>query len=848
MIAQYLALKAEHPGRLLFYRMGDFYELFFDDAERAAQLLDITLTSRGESGGQKVPMAGVPVHACEQYLGRLVRQGECVAVAEQFGDPKAKGPMDRRVVRIVTPGTLTDDSLLDARASAVLLAIVETRDGWGLAALDLPAGVLEVDSFADAESALAAARDYDSRECLCPDALCERLQTHGLVGVHAWPDWHFEHTAAYRLLTEQFGTHDLRPFGCEDLPAAIAAAGAAVSYARETQCAALPHLDRLHRRPHSGFLVVDDASRQHLDLLPDPTRRDHPHLLRLIDTTVTSLGGRQLRQWLLRPLADPERCRQRQQALQCLTNGLQALREALRPVCDVERITTRIALRTARPRDLDALARTLLALPTIAAALPDAGPWAAAAECLRADPALATWLRTAIAEEPALQLRDGGVIAAGFDAELDDLRRLAADTTAYLRAFEQDERKRTGIEALKVGYNRVHGYYIELPRSKAEQAPTAYTRRQTLKGAERYITEELKAFEDKVLSARERALSREIALYEQIIDALQPQRAVLRDIADTLAHIDASLSLAELADKPQWHWPVIEDTVGIAIDDGRHPVVEAHSRQPFVPNSVHLHPQQRLLVITGPNMGGKSTVMRQTALICVLAWLGAPVPARAARIGPIDRIFTRIGAGDDLASGRSTFMIEMQETAEILRHAGPRSLVLMDEVGRGTSTFDGLSLAQASAEHLLEQNQSMTLFATHYFELTELPTRLEGAANQHLAAVEHGGQLIFLHELRDGPASQSYGLQVARLAGVPTRVIRRAQGVLQALEQHAIPRHSAQLDLFTAPSEAPPADASPDSLETLRDALRDLDLDSLSPRDAQAALYDLQASYLPPRS
>lgn len=841
MIAQYLALKAEHPGRLLFYRMGDFYELFFDDAQRAARLLDITLTSRGESGGQKVPMAGVPVHACEGYLARLVRKGECVAVAEQFGDPKGKGPMERKVVRIVTPGTLTDDSLLDAHSSSVLLAVARVKNHWGLAALDLAAGSMEVSQFESIEELREVTGEYNAAECLAPDALIADLNGAFIQPeAHAWPEWNFQKDTAYRALCEQFGTRDLRPFGCEDALAAIAAAGGALSYAKDTQRAALPHLDRMQRRPEHGFLVIDEVSRRNLDLVPDPAQRDTPTLLQLIDNTRTTMGSRKLREWMLRPLANASECEQRQTRVRDLTDVRPSLQNALEPICDIERITTRIALKSARPRDLDALARALLALPEIAAMLPASPAWLQESESLLARPDLAGWLRGAINTEPPLLARDGGVIAAGFDAELDELRTLARDTAAYLRDFETRERSNTGIDNLKVGYNRVHGYYIELPRSRAEQAPTHYTRRQTLKGVERYITEELKEFEDKVLSARERSLSRELALYDKVLDELQPHRIALRQIAHALAALDACLTLAELATRQGWNWPKLQPESEIFIENGRHPVVEDRSDEPFVPNSVELNSEQRLLIITGPNMGGKSTVMRQTALICTLAWLGAPVPATAARIGPLDRIFTRIGAGDDLASGRSTFMVEMQETAEILRHAGPKSLVLMDEIGRGTSTFDGLSLAQACAERLLQSNRCMTLFATHYFELTALAEQSDGAKNVHLAAVEHGDSLVFLHELREGPANQSYGLQVARLAGVPNGVISRASRFLQQLERHAHDRDAPQLDLFEEPQNASNIPPPVPPYQPLSDAIHALNPDDLSPREAHAALYEIR--------
>lgn len=840
MIAQYLALKAEHPQRLLFYRMGDFYELFFDDAKRAAELLDITLTSRGESGGQKVPMAGIPVHASEQYLGRLVRKGECVAIAEQFGDPQAKGPMERRVVRVVTPGTLTDESLLDARASAPLAVIHRDKSGYGLALLDLAAGQLELAQTQDFGELLRMVMEAQPAECLCADSALGELAQAGLnPAPRSWPDWHFAQQAALKALSDQLGTTDFRGFGCDHLPQALCAGGAAISYARDTQRNALPHLDGMRARPTSGHLVIDRISRRNLDLVRQPDRPDTTALFDLIDDCATAMGARRLREWLLRPLADSAIAHQRQARIQALEPDATRLHELLEPLCDIERVNTRIALRSARPRDLAALARSLGQLPAISQVLQQAGLWEADAAALDALPELAQWLDQAVVAEPPLLARDGGVIATGFDAELDELRALASQTATFLAEFEEREKAATSLDNLKVGYNRIHGYYIELPRNRAEQAPTHYTRRQTLKGVERYITEELKGFEDKVLSARERSLSRELALYESLLDQLQTWREPLRASADVLANVDASLSLALLAQRPDWVWPELGSTPGIHIHAGRHPIVEAHSREPFVPNSLSLDPEQRLLLITGPNMGGKSTVMRQTALLCVLAWMGAPIPAEKAQIGPIDRVFTRIGAGDDLASGRSTFMVEMQETAEILRHAGPNSLVLMDEIGRGTSTFDGLSLARAAAEHLLQNNHSFTLFATHYFELTALAQELDGAKNLHLAAIEHKDRLVFLHELRDGPANQSYGLQVARLAGVPRSVTQRANKILQMLEQSALQSATPQLDLFAAPPEPQAAE----EVSAWEHSLQELDPDTLSPRQAQTVLYELKDLY-----
>lgn len=855
LMQQYLRIKAEHPDLLLFYRMGDFYELFFADAERAARLLDITLTRRGQSGGQPIPMAGVPYHAVEGYLARLVRQGVAVAICEQIGDPAtAKGPVERAVVRIVTPGTLTDEALLEERSENLLCALAAAGERVGIAALELASGrfvVLEVAGDEALQAELARLRPAEllvSEDSRLPETL-PALRPE-LPSAHAgWTrraPWHFDPDSAERLLCSQFGTRDLTGFGCADLRLAIGAAGALLQYVQDTQRAALPHLRGLRTERRDEAVILDAASRRNLELLAPlgGNGRAGPSLAGVLDGTATAMGARLLRRWLGRPLRDRNTVRARHAAVETLllARACGPLSDELAAIADLERILARIALGSARPRDLAALREALARLPALQqglAGLDDPLLATVAAELGEHPDCLDLLVRALVPQPPPL-LRDGGVIARGYDRGLDELRDLAEHGDQFLLDLEQRERTRTGISHLKVGYNRVHGYYIELGRSHAEQVPSDYQRRQTLKGSERYITPELKRFEEQVLSARERALAREKALYEALLADLLASLVPLQTSAAAIATLDVLCNLAERAEQLDWTRPVLTDEALIAIEDGRHPVVEQVSREPFVPNSVQLDANQRMLVITGPNMGGKSTYMRQIALIVLLAWAGSFVPARSARLGPVDRIFTRIGAADDLAGGRSTFMVEMQETANILHNATANSLVLMDEIGRGTSTFDGLSLAQACAEELATRIRAFCLFATHYFELTALAAEHPGIANVHLDAVEHGERILFLHSVREGPANQSYGLQVAALAGVPAAVIARARARLQALESgtprgasqggRRAPRRGQQLSLFDdAPRSAALA------------ALRDLDPDQLSPREALAALYRLQA-------
>jgi len=838
MMQQFLRIKAEHPDSVLFYRMGDFYEMFFEDARRVAAMLDLTLTHRGQSAGEPIPMAGVPYHAAEGYLARLVKMGESIAICEQIGDPAtSKGPVERQVVRVLTPGTLTDEALLEDKRDNLLAAVLHNKQGWGLAWVELASGRFRAMELADDEALSSELARLAPAELLYPDELALPVGVRELSGTRPRPVWHFGVDSGERALCTQFGVHDLSGFGLAGHARAIGAAGALLTYLNDTQRAALPHLSGIGLERREDGLLLDATARRNLELDSSISGERRHSLLGVVDRSVTALGARELRRWLHRPLRDRLTLLQRQEVIGALieTRGFGALHDLLRETADVERILARIALRSARPRDLSALRQTLGQLPGINATLANLGREALLTlqNQLEPQPALQHLLSTAIAEPPAALLRDGGVIATGFDAELDELRALSLNADGFLLDLEQRERERTGIATLKVAYNRVHGFFIELTRSQAEKAPADYIRRQTLKGAERYITPELKSYEDKVLSARERALAREKWLYDNLLDTLIEHQAALARLATGLAELDVFCTLAERALSLKWCRPVLSDEPGIDIQGGRHPVVEAMLDSPFIANDANLSPEQSLLLITGPNMGGKSTYMRQTALIVLLAHIGGHVPASAARIGPIDRIFTRIGASDDLATGRSTFMVEMTETANILHHATAQSLILMDEIGRGTSTFDGLALAWAVAEKLAEIN-AYTLFATHYFELTRLPETHENARNAHLAAVEHNDSIVFLHSVQDGPASQSYGLQVAQLAGVPKKVIQNARKHLRKLENDSIVAPVPQLDLFYAPHvevvEPEPA----------LEALREINPDELSPREALDALYRLK--------
>jgi DNA mismatch repair protein MutS len=850
LMRQYLAVKAEYPDTLLLFRMGDFYELFYDDARKAAQLLDITLTQRGESAGAPIPMAGVPYHAVESYLAKLVRAGESAAICEQIGDPNGKGPMERKVVRVVTPGTLTDEALLPERRDNLLLAIAAGEPGYGLAWVDLAGGRFLLSEVTGADALAAELARLAPAETLVSEDVAWPTSVASLTGLRKRPPWHFDATSAQRELTRFFGTRDLSGFGADGVPLAVAAAGCLLGYLEETQKAALPHLTGLAVESADETVAMDAATRRNLELDTHPSGDTRYTLLGVLDSTITPMGARALRRWLHRPLRDHAILRLRQQAIAALIEAgvLADLREKLRGIGDLERILSRVALRSARPRDLATLRDGLAAAPSLRATLAklDSPLLHELLERLGEHADTVRLLQAAIVERPPALLREGGAIAGGYDAELDELRQLATHADQYLVELEARERAATGIATLKVGYNRVHGYYIEFGKSQADKAPAHYTRRQTTKNAERYITEELKAFEDKVLSAKERALMREHALYEGVLDALVDKLAPLKQAAQSLAELDVLAGLAERAGALDWTRPQLVDEPVIAIERGRHPVVEAVRTEPFEPNDLALDAARRMLVITGPNMGGKSTYMRQNALIVLLAHVGSYVPAASARIGPIDRIFTRIGAGDDLARGQSTFMVEMSETANILHNATAQSLVLMDEVGRGTSTYDGLALARAAAVRLATGNRAFTLFATHYFELTGLAAQFDGIANVHLDAVEYhdakqGDQLVFMHAVKEGPANRSFGLQVAALAGLPKDVIAAAKRTLAELEHGASTRAANQQAAATPQPDLFASRPLPDpQLAALAEAVRALDPDALTPRDALDALYRLK--------
>jgi DNA mismatch repair protein MutS len=835
MMVQYLRLKAQHPDILLFYRMGDFYELFHADAEKAARLLDITLTTRGASAGVPIKMAGVPYHAAEQYLAKLLRLGESVAICEQIGDPStSKGPVERAVTRIVTPGTLTDSALLDEKSDNVLLALSSENNSVGLAWLSLASGELRVAEVPQRLLAGELTRLRPAEILVADRGTLSRLSS--AAALTRLPEWHFDFEAARQQLLKHFNVHSLAGFGCEDLRPAIAAAGALLEYARKTQGQALSHVNALRPERADAYVRMDAATRRNLELTETLRGTPAPTLCSLLDNCATGMGSRLLRHWLHHPLRDRGVLANRHEAVEELAQSASTtLHEALRRVADVERICARVALKSARPRDLSGLRDSLAALPSMAAMLDRASAprLAELRQDLATPPDCAALLTRAILPEPSVLLREGGVINDGYDAGLDELRGLQSNSSEFLVQLEARERERTGIPSLKVEYNRVHGFYIEVTHAHVEKIPADYRRRQTLKNAERYITPELKTFEDKALSAQDRALALEKALYEQLLEALQPHVPALQRIARSLAELDLLASFA--ADSLRFNWcrPQFAAEALLEIEGGRHPVVEAQVDQ-YIANDCRLNAARQLLLITGPNMGGKSTYMRQVALIVLLAHVGSFVPARAARLGPIDQIFTRIGAADDLAGGRSTFMVEMTESANILHNATAASLVLMDEVGRGTSTFDGLALAWAIARHLLEKNRSYTLFATHYFELTRLALEYREAANIHLDAVEHKDAIVFLHAVEEGPASQSYGLQVAALAGVPGSVTRAAKKYLVQLEQQSLNRDG-QSDLFAAAAPEPAAEPHP-----ALDLLASIKPDELSPKEALEILYKLK--------
>lgn len=857
---QYLRIKAEHPTTLLFFRMGDFYELFFDDAEKASRLLGITLTARGTSNGNPIKMAGVPFHAADQYLAKLVKLGESIAVCEQIGDPAtSKGPVERKVMRVITPGTLSDSDLLPEKSEQPLLALYSTTQRKtvtiGMAWLSMASGALKLMEFStDAENADTRLKHELERiapaEILLPGNVNDLFNELAFVKNTTVPDWHFDIAHGTKALYEQLNVAALTGFGAENLTAAIGAAGALLRYAQATQGKGLQHVRTLTVETENEFIGLDAATRRNLELTETIRGQDANSgtLFSLLDHCRTAMGSRLLRHWLHHARRDQAVARARHAAINALmrADACTGISSTLASVPDVERITTRIALQSARPRDLAGMRGGLQQLPSLRAYVSMCNKDADAPLLKSIHDALATpnecldLVERSIAMEPAAMVRDGGVIAYGYDAELDELRGLSENAGQFLVDLETRERARTGINNLRVEYNKVHGFYIEVTHGQTDKVPDDYRRRQTLKNAERYITPELKAFEDKALSAQERALSREKYLYDQVLQQMAQHIATLQNIAHALAQLDTLVALTEHALRHNWCAPQLVADPMIKIEQGRHPVVENHIER-FIANDCLLSDESKLLLITGPNMGGKSTYMRQVALITLLAYVGSFVPATSASIGPIDRIFTRIGAADDLAGGRSTFMVEMTESAAILNGATENSLVLMDEVGRGTSTFDGLALAWAIAKHLIDTTRSFTLFATHYFELTQLPDVHPSAANVHLSAVEHKDKIVFLHAVEAGPASQSYGLQVAQLAGVPQTVIRAARKHLASLEASSM-QTTPQFDLFADSGTATTASDDEDfaKLSLIEDALADINPDTLSPRDALDALYRLK--------
>jgi DNA mismatch repair protein MutS len=844
MMQQYWRLKNQHPDQLMFYRMGDFYEIFYEDAKKAAKLLDITLTARGQSAGQAIPMCGIPYHAAEGYLGKLVKLGESVVICEQVGDPAtSKGPVDRQVVRIITPGTVSDEALLDERRDNLLAAVLGDERLFGLAVLDITSGrfsVLEINGW---ENLLAELERLNPVELMIPDDWPQGLPAEKRRGVRRRAPWDFERDTAHKSLCQQFGTQDLKGFGCEKLTLAIGAAGCLLAYAKETQRTALPHLRSLRHERLDDTVILDGASRRNLELDVNLAGGRENTLQSVVDRCQTAMGSRLLSRWLNRPLRDRSILEARQESIACLLERyrFENLQPQLKEIGDLERILARIGLRNARPRDLARLRDALAALPTLQMAMTnlESPHLSELAGEVSTYPELAELLARAIIDNPPAVIRDGGVLKTGYDAELDELQSLSENAGQYLMDLEVREKARTGLANLKVGYNRVHGYFIELPSKQAESAPADYIRRQTLKGAERFITPELKEFEDKALSAKSRALAREKILYEELLERLIGHLGPLQDSAAALAELDVLSNLGERALNLDLNRPRFVDEPCMRIDQGRHPVVEQVLTTPFVANDLSLDDDTRMLIITGPNMGGKSTYMRQTALIVLLAHIGSFVPAKSCELSLVDRIFTRIGSSDDLAGGRSTFMVEMSETANILHNATERSLVLMDEVGRGTSTFDGLSLAWAAAEQLAKL-RAYTLFATHYFELTVLPESEPLVANVHLNATEHNERIVFLHHVLPGPASQSYGLAVAQLAGVPGEVILRAREHLARLETTSLPH-----DLPRNEPGQQPAPLQSDMFASLPhpvlEELFKINPDDLTPRKALELLYTWKA-------
>jgi len=844
MMQQYLRIKAEYPDTLVLYRMGDFYEVFYQDAELASRLLDITLTQRGKSGGEPIPMAGVPFHSVDQYLAKLVKLGRSVAIAEQIGDPAtSKGPVERKVVRVVTPGTLVEDSLLDERRDNILAAVYQRGDTYAIATLELSLGHFKAQQLDGLDQVHAELVRLQPAELLTPEQNEFTQRGEQLAGANSVPNWYFDFDVATELLCRQFNTKNLVAYGCQDFPVAVGAAGALLQYTKDMQYDAMPHINDFSITQKSDFLTIDAASRKNLEIETNLSGGREFTLVALMDKCANPMGARLLRRWLHGPITDRNILGLRQLAVEELINQLdqQRVHELLRKCGDIERVLTRVALNNARPRDLVRLRTALHCLPAVKEELRTSQSTLLQEQAQLLGPFEndCALLDTAILDEPAAVIREGGVIRPEFDEEFQELHQLSKNSGEFLVELEAREREETGISTLKVKYNRVHGFYIEVSKAQGESVPEHYIRRQTLKNAERFITEELKEYEDKVLSAREKALACEKRLYQQVIDQLQPNLGELQSMAQALAEIDVLCNFAERAVALNFCKPTLVEESGISIHEGRHPVVEAHQTQPFIANDLKLDDTTRMHVITGPNMGGKSTYMRQNALIVLLAYTGSFVPASQVIIGPIDRIFTRIGAADDLAGGRSTFMVEMTEMANILRNATPNSLVLVDEIGRGTSTYDGLSLAWACALDLAQRLKAFSLFATHYFEITELAEKLQSVNNVHLAAVEHGQNIVFMYNVNAGPANQSYGIQVARLAGLPTEVLEAADQKLIELESQTSNLEGHQHHLDLTPMEPVSDETRQETL--VMQKLRDLDLDNTSARQALDLLYLLKS-------
>lgn len=845
MMRQYLEIKSQYPHMLLFYRMGDFYELFYDDAQRAAQILDITLTQRGESAGQPIPMAGVPYHSYESYLARLIKLGESVAICEQTGTvDNNKGPVKREVVRIVTPGTVSDDAFLEAHKANYLAAIADTPQQSALAYVDISSGEFYV-TLVEQENMKAELARIQPSELLINEHSSSINDFKHSASIQKRPPWEFNLDTAHQLLTEHFRTQDLAGFGLNHHPAGIIAAGCLLNYIQQTQKSALPHINHIQLEQPSDYVILDDTTQRNLEISINLQGGNTNTLAQLFDKTGTPMGSRLLKRWLHQPLRDKAIINNRHQAIYALLNQheLATLQDTLQAITDFDRILARVGLQSARPRDLMQLRNILNLIPTIQQQLlPQTAPLLSQlAESLQSFPEIQQTLDQALIDNPPVVIRDGGVIATGYDSELDELRELQENSGQYLLQIEQQEREKTGINQLKVGFNRVHGYYIEVSKIHSDAVPEHYIRRQTLKNVERYITPELKEHEEKVLSSKTRALAREKQLYDDLLKSLLPPLNELQTCSSAIAQLDVLANLAERATTLKLNCPELIDQPCIDIQGGRHPVVEQVLDEPFIANDTQLTDRQRLLLITGPNMGGKSTYMRQTALITLLAYTGSYVPAKQATIGPIDRIFTRIGAADDLASGRSTFMVEMTETANILNNATPNSLVLMDEIGRGTSTYDGLSLAWACAEYLAAQIQALTLFATHYFELTQLPDLHQGARNIHLDAAEYGDDIIFMHQVQSGPANRSYGLQVARLAGIPPTVINQANQKLQSFEQHNEPQAQVPAnDNDEQPKQQELFSPQEKQYQIVTTKINQQSAHDLTPRQALDLIYELQ--------